>query len=306
LPHLLPLHAVSPVTAAATWLGALALRALAGIGAVVFIFVYLPQTNVFRAIAEWCWHAVIPLLTEHLGLSGHAFADAALTLPALALAASLLWVLFGIARAAITIDRRLSRGSRRPGPFGSTIVDHAGVVVAVAGLGRARVVVSEAALGMLDREELEASLAHEVAHIRRGHRQLLLLGAVLAALGRWLPGTATAERELAFSLERDADEFAVRQGRDPHALASAICKAAGPASIGAAPRLGGRGRVALRLECLLAGGGRPASRLLERSARAVALVLTALTLLLTATLPSWALAVPNPSAVDQGLDSCPH
>jgi Zn-dependent protease with chaperone function len=304
-PHLLPLHAISPRTAGSIWFCALALRALTALGGAIFVFVYLPRTELFRATAEWCWHAIVPLLRQHLGLSGHPFADAATVVPGLALAGSLLWVLFGIARAGLAIRLHLRHRARGTGPLGSTVVDDREIVVAVTGLRRARIVVSEAALAALDEDELRAGLTHELGHIERRHRPISLLAVALAALGRWLPGTRAAERELAFCLERDADEYAVSHTRDPLALASAICKAATAHPRLALTGLAGRGRLALRLDHLLDCGERRARHGLERSMRLVAALMVALALLLAVTLPGWALAAPA-SPVDADLIDCPH
>lgn len=52
LPHILPLQRVAPVTASAVWLLALALRALVAVGAAVFLFLFLPQTSLFEAVAR--------------------------------------------------------------------------------------------------------------------------------------------------------------------------------------------------------------------------------------------------------------
>ena len=104
---------------------------------------------------------------------------------------------------------------RRGGPLGSIVIaDHA-VVVGVTALGRKRILVSESALGAFDAGEIQASLTHEMGHIQRRHRPMLLLASILSAMGRLLPGTRAAERGLRFSLERDADEFAVAKTRDP-------------------------------------------------------------------------------------------
>lgn len=291
LPHLLPLHRVKPATAAVVWLAALAIRALVAIGGAIFAFVYMPRTGVYDAVAHWCWHEVLPVVTTHLGLSGHPVIHAAILLPALALAGSVLWLLFGLARAWLALRARL-RGAVGIGPLGSTVIADPDVVIGVTGLGRGRIVVSHRTLGVMDADELEASLNHELGHIRRRHRPLLLLASVLLALGRLLPGTRLAERELRFSLERDADDYAVRQTRDPLALASAICKAATARSPAATTGLGGSGRVSLRLD-YLSGRGARASRGLERGARGLALGLTLMALALSATVPSWALAAPR-------------
>lgn len=295
VPHLMPLRAVTASVAAATWLGALALRALIVSGAALFLLLYIPQTELFRAIAELCLHAVLPIIATHLGFSGHSFVDAAVVLPALALTASLLWVGFGLARAALAFQARMARRALGPGPLGSTVVEEPGVVVAVTGLGRTQVVVSREAIQALDADELTASLAHEWGHVRRRHRPLLLVGSLLAAIGRWLPGTATAEREFRLSLERDADAFAVRATNDPLALASAICKAAPTAAPRNAAYLGGAGSgITDRLDALTER--RTPSRRGEIVGRVVAVLLVTQVAALAATLPTWALSSPADAA----------
>ncbi|MBN1529237.1 MAG: M56 family metallopeptidase [Thermoleophilaceae bacterium] len=290
LPHALPLQAVSPLLASTIWLLALALRALIAAGGAIFVFVYLPQTRLFEVIGDWCLHEVVPLLAMHLGFSGHPVAHAVVVVPALALAASLLWALVGLARGWLSL-RRLLDGSAGEGPWGSTLVPDDRVVVAATALGRGRIILSSAAVGNLDKDELRAGLAHEMGHLRRRHRPLSLLASVLAAVAFPLPGTRRAERELAFQLERDADEYAVRETRDPLALASAICKAAQSQLPEPAYLLAGRGRIARRLDILVYGAARR-SRPAQRVSCAAAVLLAAIVLGLGATLPSWALT-PN-------------
>lgn len=297
-PHLIPLHRVTPVWAAVVWLAVLALRALVAAGVAIFVFVDLQQTGVFRALAGWCLHEVIPLLAVHLGVSGHPLAHATAILPGLVLAASLLSLLFGLARGWVAVRRSLA-GALGEGPFGSTVVRDQTVLVAVTAFGGSRIVVSEAALRAMDDEELEASFAHELGHIQRRHRPLLLLASVLCALGRALPGTRVAERELVFHLERDADEYAVAATSDPLALASAICKAAvgAPAELTA---LGGRGRASVRIGYLVDGAPSRGSVLLERATRALAAALVVMALGLAVSLPAFALSAPT-SAHDAGV-----
>lgn len=291
LPHLIPLHRVTPLVAAVVWLCVLSLRALVAIGGALFVFVFLPQTGVYDAVADWCLHEVLPLIAGHLGLSGHPLVHAAIVVPGLALAASVLWLMCGVARAWLLVRAKLRRALGE-GPHGSTIIEDDGIVVAVTGVGRSRILISRTALGAMDPDELEASLSHELGHIHRRHRPLLLLASILVALSRMLPGTRSAERELRFSLERDADNYAVRRTRDPLALASAICKAATSRTPAAATGLAGSGRLALRLD-YLEGQVAPASPWLERGTRLMAAGLVAVTLGLSATLPTWALAVPQ-------------
>lgn len=265
--------------------------ALVAVGSALFAFVQLPETTLFEAVARWCLHTVLPLLVDDRGLSGHSLADAATLLPILALTTSVLWVLSGLVRAAVALRLYLRRRSRGSGPLGSTVVDDAGIIVAVTGLGRPRLLVSRGALRVLDRQELAAGLTHELGHLRRGHRPILLAASVLGGLARLLPGTRAAERELAFSLERDADEYALRRGRDPLALASAICKAAqGTRAQLPAIALGGRGQVTLRLEYLLGEASCTRGIRVERYTRLLALAMVLASLAVGATLPIYATA----------------
>lgn len=306
VPHLMPLRSASPAVAASVWLGALTLRALVASGMAIFVLVYLPQTELFRALAELCFHGIVPIVAAHLGLSGHRIADTALVLPALAITGSLLWVGFGLLRAGVALRARLVGRALGPGPLGSTVIEEPGVLLAVTGLGCTRVLISREALNALDQAELEASLAHEWGHVRRRHRPLLLAASLLTSVGRWLPGTRTAAHEFRLSLERDADAFAVRETNDPLALASAICKAA-PAALnfgraaGALTALGGSGGLAARLDPLLGESRR--SRRLDAAARLLAVVLAFQVAALAATVPAWALS--RPSAIVLATD-CEH
>jgi hypothetical protein len=226
LPHLLELTRAAPPVAAVLWLCSLALRALTGLLVAMYLFLYLPSTALFKAIAHWCWHAVVPLAAAHLGLNGHRLADAATAVPALLLAASLLSVAIGVLRAARSVYRIVGRHALRPGPRDSLIVGGEEVMLAAAGLRRPRILVSAGALIALDDDELAAGLDHERGHIARRHRYLLLLAQLLYAMGRFVPGSHRAMRELSFHLERDADRWALECRNDRIALASVIAKAA--------------------------------------------------------------------------------
>ena len=301
-PHLLPLERTTPIWAARLWLCALALRALTAVGVAVFVFAYLPRTGAFSALAEWCFEEVLPLLATDLGLSGHPLAHAAAVLPGLALAASMLWAAAGLGRAWLALRRRLA-GTLGEGPLGSTVVHGERILVAVTGLGRGRVIVSDAALRAMDSGELAASVAHEQGHLLRRHRELLLAARVLAAPARVLPGARAAERELVFQLERDADEYAVTKTNDPLALASAICKAAGDAVAPALVALGGGGRVTRRLGYLVDGSPARGGGLLEASLRVLVIALTLGCISLATSIPAWALETPAGEAVQRS--DCP-
>lgn len=226
LPHLVDLTRAAPSTAALAWLCSLALRALAGLLVVVYLVLILPSTALLQAIAHWCWHAVLPLLATHLGFDGHRLADAATAVPVVLLTASLLSVSFGVFRAARSVHRLVRRHALRPGPRDSLIVGGEQVVLAAAGLRRPRVLVSAGALISLDDAELAAGLDHERGHIERFHRYVLLLAQMLYAVGRIVPGGQRALQELAFHLERDADQWSLSRRNDRLALARVIAKAA--------------------------------------------------------------------------------
>ena len=244
LPHALGLGSAPPPVAAALWLSSLALRALTALLGVVYVVLYLPSTPLFQAVAHWCWHTVLPLLAAHLGLDGHRVADVATLVPALMLAASLLSVGVGVFRAARSVRRLVQRHALKPGPQDTIIIGGPEVLLAAAGLRRPQVLVSAGALIALDDDELSAGLDHERGHIARRHRYLLLLAQLCHALGRFVPGSRRAMRELSFELERDADRWSLDRRNDRHALASVIAKAAmGPplASASALAPLAGAG-----------------------------------------------------------------
>ena len=105
------------------------------------------------------------------------------------------------------------------------------------------------------RRRAPASLAHEQGHIALRHRYLLVAGELARAVARFLPGTRAAARELLFSLERDADRYALDRSHDPAVLASAIFKAARGATAPGMLALGG-GVVVRRARLLLEAGTR--------------------------------------------------
>ena len=281
LPHLLALQRAEPATACLLWAAALGLRALVVVGTVAGALVLLHPGHLLRAFAEW------PCAPHHQ-VAGHAAA----ALGGLALAASLLWALARVAQAALAV-RRLVRTPLGRGPEGSVIVGGDDVVLAAAGLARPTLVVSAGALARLDDAELAAAIAHERAHIRRRHRYVLLYAELCRVLGRPLPGTARAVRQLRFHIERDADRSAVRERADRLALASAICKAATGATTRAGmAALGGDGtaaRVRELLQDVGVGGG-------ARGLRALAVAVTTVAVAAALSLP--------PSSAGSAIRSC--
>jgi hypothetical protein len=165
-PHLVPLRRAAPPAAITVWLLALALRAVAAVGLATLALVGLADVAPVRALLDWCWHEVLPDLPSQLGFAEHPVAHAVVAVPALALAVSLLWLALRLARGGLALRRKLA-GAIGPGPLGSTVVQDERVVVAVTSVGRGRVIVSDRALGELDRGELTAGLVNELAHLRR-------------------------------------------------------------------------------------------------------------------------------------------
>ncbi|HYN69377.1 MAG TPA: M56 family metallopeptidase [Candidatus Eisenbacteria bacterium] len=294
-PHLMRQSRLAPADGIVLWSAVLGLRAAVAVCLVIVFVLFMPATQLFTLLTHWCFHAVIPFFATHLGFDGHSLGGAAILVPALVMAASLLSVGFGAWRGARAVRRWLRGSVLGPGPEHSVIVGGSEVIVAAAGLRAPQVVVSAGALLNLDDAELRAGLQHEWGHVTRRHRYISLFGQGCRAMSRFLPGGTAALDALQLDLERDADDYAVRRTGDPLALASAICKAAtaqveshGPAFA----RLGGSG-VPERLR-LLAHGGRPSiSRTGTRLARSTAAMMAVLAL---------GLAAATPTLASSGLD----
>lgn len=78
----------------------------------------------------------------------------------------------------------------------------------------------------MDEGEIEAALAHEVAHIRRGDNGVGLASVVFRALTFFSPAAYIAVRQYMDEREKAADDLAVAATGDRLALASAIIKVA--------------------------------------------------------------------------------
>ncbi len=282
-PHLIPRRALRPVVGIALWTSVLVLRAVVSIAGAVVSVLYLPSTPPFQAINGWCIHAGIPFVADHFGISGHALGDAASFMPAIMVLAIAASAGYGIWKAIRTASAWLGRSALGDGPSESVIVGDREVIVATTGIRKPTVVVSAGALLNLDDAELAAGLAHEWGHVRRGHRVLTFVSAVLLGVSRLLPGGKRAFEDLQFHVERDADHYAVRRTGDPLALASAICKTAvgGVASSSLAMASLAGANTAERLRLLLERNERAGTR---RTTEAIAAVLIAIDAFVAATL----------------------
>jgi len=305
LPHLLPLGRVAPRLAAGVWLVALALRALSALLVITLAVAFAPTTGLFATLTQWCWHIVPPLLASHLGLSGHAVGHAATVAPAAILAGSALSAAWAILHAARAIGEAVRECSLGYGPRGTVIVGGGDVMIAAAGLRQPRIIVSAGALTALDDAELAAGIEHERGHVRRRHRYMLLGGEACRTISCLLPGGRRAVSELAFQLERDADEYALVRRHDPLALASAICKTLpAPRTANALMPLSG-GPSALERVRTLVDAPTPRGRAATRAAVICATVMTSLALALAASLPAYAAAGAAQLATPPVAHSCP-
>ncbi|HTU15241.1 MAG TPA: M56 family metallopeptidase [Solirubrobacterales bacterium] len=287
--RLLPLERVAAPTAIAFWLCVLAVGAITTVAAATLAIVYLPETAIYAIVTEFCVHVTLPVISPHVGFSGHAAIHAAMALPVLGILASLLWLMSRLTNGWWELRSRL-RGSLRTAR-GVTLIEDDEIVIGVSPLGRSRIVVSDTAIRVLDPGELQAGLSHEAGHIRRGHRSILLLSGMLVAVGFAFPGTRRAQRSLRQALERDADAYAVRQTRDPLALASAICKAAvGPGPAGGLGLAGGA--VSRRLD-YLDGGLTLAGPAVRWSMRLVTSIFALATVLFAAAVLAWMAEAPG-------------
>jgi hypothetical protein len=167
-------------------------------------------------------------------------------------------------------------------------------VLAATRLGRGRVLVSRRAIEVMDAEELAAGVAHEVAHIRRRHRPVLLMASVLATIARPLPARGPPSA-MSASISSATPTVTSSTASTIHSRWRARSARWRGASVpAAATSLGGRGAVTRRLAELLDGRG-IRSKWVERGARALAATLAALVLALAAGGPA--------SAVGSGADA---
>jgi len=196
LPHLLRNDGLIPSTGIALWTAVLALRAILVISAALTIVLYLPATQLFHLLTSWCLHAVLPFFATHLGFSGHRLGEMATLIPAVALALSLIVAVFSHWRAAHRVQAWLRGNAVGSGPGESVIVVEPEVMLAAAGVRKARVIVSAGALLALDEGELNAGIEHERGHIKRRHSYVSAVARVLYAVARGLPGTSRVQEQL--------------------------------------------------------------------------------------------------------------
>lgn len=156
------------------------------------------------------------------------------------------------ARVRLAIERITGKGSVRPT---IRVTCRAGICCTV-GSVRPIVLISEDLCRSLDLSELEAALAHEMAHVSRHDNGIGLASALFKALTFFSPAAYVGIRLYMDEREKAADDIAVRITGDRLALASAIVKVARAGSMRpthALANAAGAGRVTERVQRLLDG-----------------------------------------------------
>lgn len=110
-----------------------------------------------------------------------------------------------------------------PGVPGVRVLDHpSAAAYCVPGL-RSQVVVSAGALKLLSRDEMQAVLAHEAAHVRERHDLVLLPFAALRRALPWSKVVCEAQSQVELLIEMAADDRA-RRYCSPRRLATALLR----------------------------------------------------------------------------------
>ncbi|WP_234706014.1 M56 family metallopeptidase [Mycolicibacterium setense] len=212
---------VHPRLSVAGWLVVVATASFAWVAALVILVVGAAHSLITRSAPTFC--------VETLGIAS------AVTLPPTVATVLVVALLAVTAAVATNTTRRvivtLYRTRRANGRHVEAVriigrpTEHDGVVAipadqptayCVSGGRRRAIVVTTAALELLDPPALAAVLAHERAHLRERHHLIIgLLSTLAAALPR-LPLTRAAARAVPALLEMCADDAATRRhGREP-------------------------------------------------------------------------------------------
>ena len=205
----------------AGWLVAVGTALAAWAGAVVILAVGAIHAVVTRSALTFC--------VETLGLTEAVHLPSSVaTVVVVALLAATTAVTLHTARRLVASLLRTRRSNRDHADAVQIIgrrTDDRGVVVigaekpaayCVSGGGSRAIVVTTAALQLLDRAGLDAVLAHERAHMRGRHHHVIATANALAAALPRLPLMRTAAQNLPALLEMCADDTAARRhGREP-------------------------------------------------------------------------------------------
>lgn len=284
----------APGLAIAAWL-ALAISAVTS-AVLAGIALALPVVLVSDGLARLLAACIVELRAGYAHPGGAALAGAGAVL-AVAVSARLAWctaiTLAALARAGRRHRRRLRLAGRADARLGAIVVDHAEpAAYCLSGAGRP-VVLTSAALDVLDDTQLAAVLAHERAHQAGRHHLLVSVAAALAAAFPIVPAFRQARVEVARLAELAADDVAAERSQRL-AVAEALLTL-GAAPEGAAALGAGGSTSAARVRRLIA-----APNPLSRAVRAGG----ALAVVAVIAFPVAVLAGPAVSAMAAG--SCTH
>jgi len=239
------LRAIDRLRAPEFWLALRLVPAGASTAFVVFVF----------APSYWKYEPRLPSESFDVTVIACALAGAALLVAAGARG-------FAAWRSASRRTREWSRRSRPiaidAAPLPAFAVDAAAPTMALAGVFRARLLITRGVLDTLTDEELRAAVAHELGHWRSWDNLKRLAMRAAPDLLRFTPAAAAIESRWASAAEHAADHDACGDARSRCALASALVKVARltlPATPLAEPisTLVDGGEIASRVERLLSG-----------------------------------------------------
>ncbi|MGV0813277.1 M56 family metallopeptidase [Mycolicibacterium boenickei] len=221
-----------PVLAVAAWMGAIVTCLGAWLAALMILVVGLVRSAVDRTALTFCVQALGLAPTVHLPAPLAVALVVGLILVTASVAVHTAW------RVIVTLasSRRNNRDhaeamnivGRPTGRRGVVMVDTPEpVAYCVAGGRRSLIVVTSGALRHLDDAGLHAVLAHERAHLRGRHHQIVaVLTALAAALPR-MPLIAAAMRTVPALLEMCADDAAIRSSGRRQVLRSLVLLSTG-------------------------------------------------------------------------------
>ena len=169
--------------------------------------------------------ACVLSLTQSYAGTGDATAHLGVAITGwLALSALTVLVAVGVIRAA-RFRRRHGEGVALLGRYspelGAWIIEHTEPLAYCVSGKRRGIVVTSGALDVLDSRELAAVLAHETAHLRERHMQLVVFAEGLTRSLGWIPGVRAASEEFADLVELCADD-AARRATDGRTVARAL------------------------------------------------------------------------------------
>jgi len=234
----------APRLAIAVWLA----LAASAIGSVVLagLVLLVPAPTVSRGVASLLATCGMALRVRYAHPGGLPLAVAGAVV-AVAVTAWVAWcavaTLAATARAGRDHRLRLLLAGRTDERLGALVVEHGEPAAYCMSGVRRPVVLTTAALRLLDEPQLAAVLAHERAHQAGRHHLLVSLAAVPAAAFPWVPAFRHASVEVARLAELAADDAAAR--RSPRlAVAEALLTLGSVASPAAAWALGAGGSTA--------------------------------------------------------------